>query len=42
VNRTLGHGLRLEIGYVNQFVNGHGGQPDVLRHIALVSLDYVW
>jgi hypothetical protein len=42
INRALGYGFRLELGYLNQFVNQRGGQSDLVRHVGLVWLDYVW
>ena len=37
--RKLGAHLPVEVGYLNQFVNAN---PDVLRHIGLLWLDYSW
>jgi len=42
LSRTLGAGMRLEFGYLNQFVETPSGTPDLLRHVALLWLDYGW
>jgi hypothetical protein len=42
LSRALGAGVRLEGGYLNQFVRTPSGRPDLLRHVALVWLDFAW
>jgi len=42
VNRRLGPGLRLEMGYLNQMINVRQARPDLLRHAALLWIDYAW
>lgn len=42
LSRSLAEGLRLEVGYLNQLVNQPSGETDLLRHVALVWLDYLW
>lgn len=42
INRALTAGVRIEVGYLNQFIDSPSGQPNVVSHNALVWLDYAW
>lgn len=42
INRELLPGVRLEVGYLNQYINAPTGKPNGMSHNALVWLDYLW
>jgi hypothetical protein len=42
VNHLLAAGTRVEVGYLNQVLNGRAGAADTLRHVGLLWLDYQW
>lgn len=41
-SRALGSGTRIELGYLNQFLNAASPSPDIVRHVALVGLEHAW
>ena len=42
VSRQIGPHLRVEIDYLNQFVLGHRGAPDVVRNGGVLQLAFGW